>query len=43
MNEFFDIPPNTKLEDKINMHSPRWNSIVREACADVFYFAKKLL
>lgn len=42
LNEFLDIPQNTKLEDKIAMHSPRWNSIVREACADVFYFAKKL-
>ncbi len=42
LNEFLDIPQNTKLEDKIAMHSPRWNSIVREACADVFYFAKTL-
>ena len=39
LNEFPEIRPKTELEEKLKMHSPRWNSIFREACADMFYFA----
>ncbi len=42
LNEFPEIRPKTKLEERLKMHSPRWNSIIREACADMFYFAKTL-
>ena len=42
LNEFDNIPQNASMKIKTEMHSPKWNTIVREACTDMFHYAKTL-
>lgn len=42
LKEKIDLPSKTPLREKLDAHSPRWNSLYREIVAEAFYYAKKL-
>ena len=42
LNETTNLPQNSPLEEKLNVHSPRWKGLYRELVAESFLFAKKL-